>query len=87
MAINMRDSLDLMNALRVGGLAPNGRTKSRQRVQSAIRAQLGKEPVLRCRGTGRNVRLIEIVMCFDDDGVTLINCNPASSNCANSFIF
>ncbi|XP_022155091.1 ribonuclease MC-like [Momordica charantia] len=87
MAINMRNSIDLMNALKVGGLAPNGLSKSKQRVQSALRTHFGKEPVLRCRGTGSNIRLIEIVMCFDDDGVTLINCNPVSSNCANSFIF
>nr|BAA10891.1 ribonuclease (RNase LC1) [Luffa aegyptiaca] len=87
MAINMRNSIDLLSALRVGGVVPNGRSKARQRVQSAIRAQLGKEPVLRCRGTGRQSRLLEIVMCFDDDGVTLINCNPANSNCPNSFIF
>lgn len=88
-AINMRNNHNILGALRVRGVVPNGRSKAKQVVESALRSQFGTDPVLRCRtNTNTNqVLLTEIVLCFDDDGVTLINCNKAQSNCANSFIF
>ncbi|XP_023528964.1 ribonuclease MC-like [Cucurbita pepo subsp. pepo] len=87
-SINLRHNINLLSALRVQGVVPNGASKSKQRVESAIISHFKKNPVLRCKtASNGQVLLTEIVMCIDDDGVTLINCNLAKSNCANSFIF
>ncbi|XP_022935695.1 ribonuclease MC-like [Cucurbita moschata] len=87
-SINLRHNINLLSALRVQGVVPNGASKSKQRVESAIISHFKKIPVLRCKtASNGQVLLTEIVMCIDDDGVTLINCNIAKSNCANNFIF
>ncbi|KAA0053769.1 hypothetical protein IC582_008902 [Cucumis melo] len=87
-AINMRHSIDLLSVLRTGGIVPNGASKAKQRVETAISSHFAKDPILRCKtASNGQVLLTEIVICFDDDGVTLINCNKARSNCARSFIF
>ncbi|XP_022983351.1 ribonuclease MC-like [Cucurbita maxima] len=87
-SINLRHNIDLLSALRVQGVVPNGASKSKQRVENAIIKHFKNNPVLRCKtASNGQVLLTEIVMCIDDDGVTLINCNLAKSNCANSFIF
>ncbi|MGG6533001.1 UNVERIFIED_CONTAM: hypothetical protein C3P02_20415 [Clostridioides difficile] len=87
-AINMRNNINLLSVLRTGGVVPNGASKAKQRVESLISTHFGRDPILRCKtASNGQVLLTEIVMCFDDDGTTLIHCNKARSNCARSFIF
>ncbi|CAK9322668.1 unnamed protein product [Citrullus colocynthis] len=87
-AINMRNSINLLSVLKTGGVVPNGASKAKQRVESLISTHFGRDPILRCKtASNGQVLLTEIVMCFDDDGSTLIHCNKARSNCARSFIF
>ncbi|XP_022945722.1 extracellular ribonuclease LE-like [Cucurbita moschata] len=55
-------------------------------IEGAIQAAIGKKPGLRCNinKKTRNSQLHEIVLCFDKNGVTLIDC-PFPRKCPTQF--
>nr|BAA10892.1 ribonuclease (RNase LC2) [Luffa aegyptiaca] len=86
-AINMMNKVNLLKALGKGGITSDERTKSSQTMQKVLLAQFGNQPFLRCKKVGQQFWLLEIVMCFKDDGVTMINCQPSKVSCPPNFIF
>ncbi|XP_022158909.1 ribonuclease MC-like [Momordica charantia] len=94
-SIHMRNRFRLLYTLGVAGIVPNNGTKEKIQVQKAIKQSFRTEPILRCttpskRPTSPSVviaRLAEIVMCFADNGITLINCDATKSTCPKKFIF
>ncbi|KAA0053765.1 ribonuclease MC-like [Cucumis melo var. makuwa] len=88
MAINMKYKIDVLGAMRVGGVVPNNHKKAKQRVEVVIFNAYHAYPLLRCKkdSTGQYL-LTEVVMCFKDDGVTLLNCTRSKSTCGADFLF
>uniref|UniRef100_A0A0A0LHQ9 Uncharacterized protein n=2 Tax=Cucumis sativus TaxID=3659 RepID=A0A0A0LHQ9_CUCSA len=88
MAINMKYKINVLSALRMGGITPNNHLKAKQRVEGAMFTAYNAYPLLRCKkdSSGQSL-LTEVVMCFDNDGVTLLNCTTTKSNCDADVLF
>ncbi|XP_022966939.1 ribonuclease MC-like [Cucurbita maxima] len=89
-ALNIRTNpkYDLLAILNAANLGPTGNIFRQYHViENAIKAATGKKPGLRCN-TNQNTKqtqLHEIVLCFDKDGATIIDCPFA--NCPKQFVF
>ncbi|KAG6573572.1 hypothetical protein SDJN03_27459, partial [Cucurbita argyrosperma subsp. sororia] len=85
--IRTNPNYDLLAILKTARLIPTGSISHRYHViEGAIRAAIGKKPGLRCNinKKTRNSQLHEIVLCFDKNGVTLIDC-PFPRKCPTQF--
>ncbi|KAK4415052.1 hypothetical protein Salat_2612300 [Sesamum alatum] len=70
MAIELKDRFDLLRILRASGI--NYGLVDPHKVNASISAATGYLPILKCLKN----HLIEIMICFDSNGVNVINCPP-----------
>ncbi|XP_022158516.1 ribonuclease MC-like [Momordica charantia] len=96
-ALNIRTNhnYDLLAILNAAGLGPTGTGfRNYTAIEGAIHAATNRTPFLRCdvNAHTRRYQLYEIVLCFDRNGVTLINCNRNNTRalrkrCPNQFVW
>ncbi|XP_022932791.1 ribonuclease MC-like [Cucurbita moschata] len=89
--IRTNHNYDLLAILNTAGLGPTA-TNTRQygAIEGAIQAATGKKPGLRCNKNAQSKKkqLFEIILCFDKNGVTLIDCTQfAGITCPSQFVW
>ncbi|XP_038906187.1 ribonuclease MC-like [Benincasa hispida] len=89
--IRMNHNYDLLAILNAAGLGPTATmVRQYQAIENAIQAATGKIPGLRCNTNAQtgSRQLFEIILCFDKNGVTLIDCTPfAGITCPLQFVW
>ncbi|XP_023528983.1 ribonuclease MC-like [Cucurbita pepo subsp. pepo] len=90
--IRINHSYDLLAILNAAGLGPsNTNIREYKDIEGAIQAAIGKKPGLRCNinpQSKEKKQLLEIILCFDKDGITLIDCTEfAGITCPPQFVW
>lgn len=87
LALNNRLKYDIIGALRPHASGPNGQKKTTIGIKGFIKQHFGKFPGLRCKTDPKTTKsyLTEVVLCFDKDAVTLIDC--LKDTCGVDFYF
>ncbi|CAK9323038.1 unnamed protein product [Citrullus colocynthis] len=88
--LNIRTRYDVLNILNVAGFGPSSSNQvNYSDIEDPIKAITKKKPHLRCNHNGvtKERQLLEIVLCFADDGVTFIHCPTLNKQCPDKFIW
>ncbi|KAI3516455.1 hypothetical protein L1887_15371 [Cichorium endivia] len=84
--LNLKNKINLLQALENAGIHPNGQTYNYSSIESAIKGVSGYTPGIQCNidKTG-NTQLYQIVMCVDSSGSGFIECPVfPKGNCGSS---
>jgi len=75
LAINLKDQVNLLQALTSAGIRPNGQFYSVQSIKNAIKGSIGYTPFIECNvDTSGNSQLYQVYLCVDTSGSNLIEC-------------
>ena len=72
-ALNLRSKHDLLGALTSGNVKPDGSSYTASQFNAAVKAKLGVEPLLGCKGS----TLTEVGLCFSKSDMSLIECDAS----------
>ncbi|KAL0002729.1 hypothetical protein SO802_016510 [Lithocarpus litseifolius] len=74
-ALNLKGKTNLLKALKIAGINPDGNSYSLQNIKNAIKGAIGYTPWIECNvDASGNSQLYQIYLCVDTSGSSLIEC-------------
>ncbi|KAM7484370.1 hypothetical protein LguiA_000379 [Lonicera macranthoides] len=74
-ALNLKDQVNLLQALKSAGIQPNGQSYSLESIKGAIKGSTGYTPFIECNvDESGNSQLYQVYLCVDTSGNNVIEC-------------
>ncbi|PIM98364.1 Ribonuclease, T2 family [Handroanthus impetiginosus] len=88
-AIELKSQFNLFSILQQNGIS-NGGTVDLRAVNTSITIAIGEKPIIRCKVDTHNANrrlLSEIVLCFDPNGIAVVDCGQTTlQNCGSGHV-